>query len=105
MTTYQQLRDAGLSKQQLYQWTYAGLLKTSDPNPKPGRGKRRVWLPGEDKVAEMMIKLVDQGLRPSAAERVVRNGGWLAPGIRIVFEEGERRDDPRGVPARSEAGE
>lgn len=85
MTRFKDLRAAGLSVQRISQWTYQGLLRAD--NPRPGYGKPRTWLPGEDKIAAVMLLLVEAGVSPVAAAKAARNDGYLAPGIRVVMDE------------------
>lgn len=84
MITFGDLKRLGLDAQTAHRWTQKGYLRALDP--RPGCGRVRLWLDGEDRIAEVMIFLVRKaGLRPSVAATVARNGGWLAPGVKVVF--------------------
>lgn len=84
MVTFRDLARLGLDAQTAHRWTRKGYLRAE--NPHPGCGQLRLWLPGEDRIARVMIFLVRQaGLTPAVAATVARNGGWLAPGVRVVF--------------------
>lgn len=71
----------GMTFRQLDWWCRQGWIRAD--NPDPGSGKRRSFPPGEVEVAATMTALVKAGVSASAAHRAARNGGLLAPGVRV----------------------
>jgi hypothetical protein len=83
--TSRDLMDLGLTHRQVDFWVRQGHLKAVQPSP--GSGYHRSFPPPEFAVAVRMAELVRAGILPAAACRAARNGGQLAPGVRIVIEE------------------
>lgn len=79
--------NAGISVRRLDYWTSNGLLHVAGAS-NPGSGYTRRWPLAEVAVAALMVRLVDAGMSPTAAERVAR-GGELAPGIRVIIDGGD----------------
>lgn len=79
------LLNFGLTYRQVIFWVRRGWLRPVDKHP--GSGARLVFPLSEVKVAADMAVLVLAGVRPEAAYHAVRNGGQLAPGVRIVVDE------------------
>jgi hypothetical protein len=79
------LLSFGLTYRQTDHWIKKGWLKPI--GGAPGSGSRRIFPPAEVKIAADMAVLVLAGVRPEAAYRAVRNGGQLAPGVRVVVDE------------------
>ena len=75
----------GLTYRQLDFWVRKGYLKPIRLGP--GRGTDRMFPASEVQVAAKMAAYVAAGLPPAVAYRAVRNGGQLAPGVRIVVDE------------------
>jgi hypothetical protein len=66
-------------------WCNSGYLRPIEP--RPGTGTCRFFAAGEVKVAGLMAVMVKAGVSPEAAHRAARNGGELAPGVRVVIDE------------------
>lgn len=75
------LTALGMTYRQVDWWCRRGYL-TPD-NPGPGSGYRRTFPPQEVAVAAVMAALTAAGVSASAARRAARNGGLLAPGVRV----------------------
>lgn len=80
------VRVSGASFRQIDHWRTQGYLR---PVGLGGTGHAFYWAAAEVRVAVLMKRLVDAGLTPAAACRAARNGGVLAPGIRVAVD-----DDP-----------
>lgn len=81
----------GLTYRQLHYWTTKGYLKAD--SARPGTGYPRSWTRRELKVAELMVRLRDAGLRLDVAHRVARSTVEqgraaaicrVAPGVSVV---------------------
>lgn len=81
-----------LTYRQLDHWVREGYVAAV--NPEPGTGRRRYWTAEEAQVVTTMAALVAAGVSPEAATRAARNGGWLAPGVRV--EVSSSQDDYHG---------
>lgn len=79
--THNDVMALGLTYRQVDWWCRKGWLLPD--NPDPGSGYRRTFPPQEVAVAEVMFALTAAGVSASAAHRAVRNGGLLAPGVRV----------------------
>jgi DNA-binding transcriptional MerR regulator len=77
----QMLEASGLTYRQLDYWTRNGLLKCVKKTV--GSGHTRKWLDGEVHVARAMCLLTEAGVAPDAANRAVRNDGWLSSAVRV----------------------
>lgn len=77
------LTYTGATYRMLDYWVRRGLLHPERSSP--GSGVSRLWTATELKVARRMVVLVEAGLTVEAAERAARNGGVIAPGVRVVF--------------------
>lgn len=75
----------GLSYRQLDFWVRKGYLQPVRSGL--GRGHDRMFPASEVRVAAEMAALVSAGLSPAVAHHAVRNGGELAPGVRVVVDE------------------
>lgn len=75
----------GVTYRQLDYWCRLDWLNSTDKFP--GCGGMRFFPPGEVKIARDMARLVNAGIPPKVARDAVRNGGQLAPGVRIVVDE------------------
>jgi hypothetical protein len=84
--SYREITEAvpGLTYRTLDYWTRSGYLQAA--NPGCGSGRRRSWPASEVEVAQLMHVLVSAGLEPSGAATAARNGGVLAPGVRVVVD-------------------
>lgn len=69
----------------LHLWCVRGHLRPREVHP--GSGKPRVFPLEELYVAIRMARYMASGLPPDAAHRAARNGGVLAPGVRLVITE------------------
>jgi hypothetical protein len=85
MATIHDLTRVGLTARQADHWTRRGWLHAD--NADCGTGYQRTWPDSEVRVAATMAVLTRAGLVVPAAERVAR-GGDLAPGIRVVVDQG-----------------
>lgn len=84
-TAAELIESAKITYRQCVYWTKVGLLIATEQAP--GTGNARFYSPTEVEVARVMGRLVLAGVEPHAACRAARNGGQLAPGVRIVVEE------------------
>lgn len=75
----------GVTYRNLDYWCRMGWLHPI--NPDPGSGTRRLFPPGEYRVAVLMVRYVAAGVSPAAAARAARRGGALAGGVRLVLDE------------------
>lgn len=75
------LTALGLTYRQVDWWCRKGWINAD--NPDPGSGVRRAFPPGEVQIAAVMAALTKAGVSASAAHRAARNGGLLAPGVRV----------------------
>ncbi len=89
-----QMLRAGLSYRQLDHWTTRGWLKVVG-DAKPGTGNARSWLVGEDRVAGIMVRLTDAGIKPDVAEQIARGHHEIGPGIVVMVDgmDGTEQDD------------
>lgn len=81
-TAAELVETAKITYRQCVHWTKVGLITAAEQAP--GTGNVRFYSPGEVEVAAWMVTA---GLNPHAACRATRNGGQLAPGVRIVIDE------------------
>jgi DNA-binding transcriptional MerR regulator len=77
----------GLTDRKLDLWTRAGYVRAVQTGPGTGRARR--YLPGEEHVAELMIRLHDAGLNVRTAHRAARDltagrTAMLGPGIEVT---------------------
>ena len=72
---------------QLDYWFRRGWLQNI--NPGRGSGSSRYVTSAEAEVVAMMGRLVEAGIEPESAARAARNGGQLAPGVRVVLDEAD----------------
>jgi DNA-binding transcriptional MerR regulator len=77
------MRRTGATARQLGYWRETGYLK---PKGAGGSGTQFYWPQAEVEAAAMMVRLVGAGVAPAAAARAARNGGELAPGVRIASD-------------------
>lgn len=75
----------GITYRQMDYWIRAGLVQLAEPSN--GMGHSRYVGPAEVQVVMVMAALVKAGVSPEAASRAARNGGELAPGVRVVIAE------------------
>lgn len=78
-------RVPGLTHRMLDYWSRLGWLQAV--NPSPGYGCTRVFPVAEARIAALMVRWTAAGIRPGDASRAARNGGVLAPGVRLVIDE------------------
>jgi hypothetical protein len=79
------LMAVGLTYRQVDYWCQHRYLRPMQAHP--GYGQFRLFPEGELVVAALMAQYVAAGIVPAVAHRAARNGGQLAPGVRIVVEE------------------
>ena len=94
MATSNDLIKIGLHPSRISKWCQDGYLHPDIA--KPGSGQSRSFPDGEVKVAAIMVRLVNAGLRVKMAERIARSGlerCEIAPGI--VIEVLDRPADGR----------
>jgi MerR-like DNA binding protein len=84
-TAAELIASATITYRQCTYWTKVGLLIATEQAP--GTGNVRFYSPTEVEVTRVMGRLVAAGVEPHAACRAARNGGQLAPGVRIVLDE------------------
>lgn len=77
------LRVSGATERQIWHWRISGYLM---PRGEGGTGYAFDWPADEVRVATAMKRLVDAGVTPAAAARAARNGGELAPGVRVSID-------------------
>lgn len=77
------VRRSGASYRQILHWTGQGYLHAHDGG---GSGFPYDWAETEVPVAAAMKRMTDAGVLPAAAARAARNGGQLAPGVRVLIE-------------------
>ena len=75
------LLTCGMTFRQMDWWCRKGWINAD--NPDPGSGARRLFPAEEVRVAAVMAALTKAGVSASAAHRAARNGGLLAPGVRV----------------------
>ena len=85
MTSQGIAATAGITYRQLDFWVRQGYLK---PLFAPqGSGFSRAFSESEVDVARRMARFVAAGVFPEAAHNAARNGGELAPGMRIIMDD------------------
>lgn len=78
------MRRSGATYRQLLHWTNRGYLHAYNGG---GTGFPFEWSDEEIRVAGAMKRMTDAGILPAAAARAARNGGVLAPGVRVLLDE------------------
>lgn len=81
--THNDLLDLGLTYRKVDYWCTKGHLRSGG---NPGSGQRRYFRPDDVAVAVVIAALTEAGVSLAAAARAARNGGRLAPGVRVVVD-------------------
>jgi len=92
VNTDQLIRRTGLSFRQVDYWCDKGYLRPDAAHP--GTGYARNFTADEVRVAGVMKRLVDAGLRVDVAERVARGHEEIAPGIEVLVDRDKHPDGP-----------
>lgn len=82
--THHELVATGATYRQVDYWTRIGLITAEEPPP--GSGHPRRWPASEVPTVAAMVRLIRAGLKLSAAARAARNGGVIAPGVRVAMD-------------------
>lgn len=69
-----QMMATGATYRQIDHWTRSGWLSKSgeEESAAPGSGTRRAWTGREYRIASLMVRLINLGMRPRPAARMAR---------------------------------